>query len=321
MLGLDGPSFATGVATVAAVGFMLAAAFAHRWDYRLTRARRRDRRGADDAARARRVAAATTASTSSASTWAPSRSRRACCSGRGAAASPRVRVRGERLLAGLLTLWGVHRIATQFVSAEPGSPAYLAVHAVFITLYFLSTFAVIIMVLERARSRERAAPRAPARGRAPGDGGRAGGRHGARDPQPARGHRQRDGPAHRRGGAHRRRARDDARRRSAPRRAGSTASCPTSCTSPARRRRGARPATSARWSQHVSALIRDDRSRAPRVRREGGGRSGRAALRLRSRPGHAGAVERRAQRRRGDERPRAAVPRRRAGRTATSRWR
>ena len=28
----------------------------------------------------------------------------------------------------------------------------MAVHAVFITLYFLSTFAVIIMVLERARS-------------------------------------------------------------------------------------------------------------------------------------------------------------------------
>jgi signal transduction histidine kinase len=60
--------------------------------------------------------------------------------------------RGERLLAGLLTLWGVHRIATQFVSAEPGSAGYMTVHAVFITLYFLSTFAVIIMVLERARS-------------------------------------------------------------------------------------------------------------------------------------------------------------------------
>jgi len=60
--------------------------------------------------------------------------------------------RGERLLAGLLTLWGVHRIATQFVSTEAGSTGYMAVHAVFITLYFLSTFAVIIMVLERARS-------------------------------------------------------------------------------------------------------------------------------------------------------------------------
>jgi two-component system, NtrC family, sensor histidine kinase HydH len=60
--------------------------------------------------------------------------------------------RGERLLAGLLTLWGVHRLVTIFVTAPPGSTAYMAVHAVFITLYFLSTFAVIIMVLERARS-------------------------------------------------------------------------------------------------------------------------------------------------------------------------
>jgi signal transduction histidine kinase len=36
--------------------------------------------------------------------------------------------------------------------APPGSPEYFCVHAVFITLYFLSTFAVIIMVLERARA-------------------------------------------------------------------------------------------------------------------------------------------------------------------------
>jgi signal transduction histidine kinase len=60
--------------------------------------------------------------------------------------------RGERLLAGLLALWGIHRIATQLLSVEPATPAYLAMHATFITLYFLSTFAVIIMVLERARS-------------------------------------------------------------------------------------------------------------------------------------------------------------------------
>src|SRR5262249_2659343 len=62
------------------------------------------------------------------------------------------RFRGERLLAGSLTLWGVHRIVTQFMNIVPGSTAYLTVHAVFILLYFLSTFAVIIMVLERARS-------------------------------------------------------------------------------------------------------------------------------------------------------------------------
>jgi len=61
------------------------------------------------------------------------------------------RVRGERLLATLLTLWGFHRIVTQFVPTPLGSSAYFAVHGVYISLYFLSTFAVIIMVLERAR--------------------------------------------------------------------------------------------------------------------------------------------------------------------------
>src|SRR5438876_864933 len=35
VLNVDHSGFATSVATVAAVGFMLAAAFAHRWDYRL----------------------------------------------------------------------------------------------------------------------------------------------------------------------------------------------------------------------------------------------------------------------------------------------
>jgi signal transduction histidine kinase len=144
-------SLGTEVASVAAVGLMLAAAFAHRWDYQL---RARDvvvgavtavllalasDLGADDAVQ-RMVGVALGAVQMAAGVlfW-----------------PPRGRVtgfRGERLLAGLLTLWGVHRIATQFVSAEPGSAAYMAVHAVFITLYFLSTFAVIIMVLERARS-------------------------------------------------------------------------------------------------------------------------------------------------------------------------
>jgi signal transduction histidine kinase len=144
-------SFATEVASVAAVGLMLAAAFAHRWDYGL---RARDvvvgavtavllalasDLGPDDAAQ--RVVGVTLGAVQMAAGvlfW-----------------PPRGRVtgfRGERLLAGLLTLWGVHRIVTQFVSAEPGSAAYMTVHAVFITLYFLSTFAVIIMVLERARS-------------------------------------------------------------------------------------------------------------------------------------------------------------------------
>ena len=35
VLDVDHPSFVTDVATVAAVGLTLAAAFAHRWDYRL----------------------------------------------------------------------------------------------------------------------------------------------------------------------------------------------------------------------------------------------------------------------------------------------
>jgi signal transduction histidine kinase len=151
VLDIDQLSFAAGMATVAAVGFTLAAAFAHRWDYRL---------GGRDVLIGAGVAMLLTLTSAAGSDdegqhvvgmglgavqivagvlfW-PSRGRHAG-------------FRGERLLAGLLTLWGVHRIATQFVSTEPGSAGHLAVHAVFITLYFLSTFAVIIMVLERARN-------------------------------------------------------------------------------------------------------------------------------------------------------------------------
>jgi signal transduction histidine kinase len=145
------PSFATEVTSAAAVGLMLAAAFAHRWDYRLR-------------ARDVLVGAVTAGLLALASDFGPDEAgQRLVGVALGAVQMaagvlfwpPRGRVtgfRGERLLAGLLTLWGVHRIATQFVSTEPGSAGYMAVHAVFITLYFLSTFAVIIMVLERARS-------------------------------------------------------------------------------------------------------------------------------------------------------------------------
>src|SRR5713101_4228532 len=63
--------------------------------------------------------------------------------------------RGDRLLATSLCLWGVHRIGAEFVHAEPGSTLHLAVHTTFITLYFLSTFAIVIMVLDRARSEMR----------------------------------------------------------------------------------------------------------------------------------------------------------------------
>ena len=154
VFGLEQPGVVSGMASVAAVGFMVAAACAYRWDYRL---RGRDvllgAAGAivlalagdvggngDDGLRLVGVGLGAAQMVAGALFW-PSPDRVA-----GA------RVRGERLLAGLLMLWGVHRIATQFVTAPPGSPAYLCVHAVFITLYFLSTFAVIIMVLERARS-------------------------------------------------------------------------------------------------------------------------------------------------------------------------
>jgi signal transduction histidine kinase len=151
LLDVHYPSFATGVAMVAAVGFTLAASFAHRWDYRL---RGRDVLvgagvavllalvngvgGEDGGQRVVGVGLGAVQMAAGVLFW-PARGRM-------------TGFRGERLLAGLLTLWGVHRITTQFVSTTPGSAGYLAMHAVFITLYFLSTFAVIIMVLERARS-------------------------------------------------------------------------------------------------------------------------------------------------------------------------
>src|SRR5215510_3106454 len=149
VLGVDHPSFATGLTTIVAVGLTLAAAFAHRWNYRV---RARDVAigtvlavgltlagdAGDDAQRAVDIVLGGIQMTTGLLFW-PSQAR-----------IPRFR--GERLLAAFLTLWGLHRVATQFVSTVPGSTGYLVVHAVFILLYFLSTFAVIIMVLERARS-------------------------------------------------------------------------------------------------------------------------------------------------------------------------
>jgi signal transduction histidine kinase len=153
LLDIHHPSLATGVATVAAVGFMLAAAFAHRWDYRLrgrdvmigagiavALALASDIGSGDEAQRIVGVGLGAIQMAAGVLFWPP----------RGRVTS--IRVRGERLLAGLLMLWGLHRIAVQFVTTSPGSAGYLAVHGVFITLYFLSTFAVIIMVLERART-------------------------------------------------------------------------------------------------------------------------------------------------------------------------
>jgi signal transduction histidine kinase len=64
--------------------------------------------------------------------------------------------RAARFLSGSLALWGAYRMAFPFFEPPPGTDAYLAGHMVFMLFYFLSVFAIIIMVLDRAR-REMAA--------------------------------------------------------------------------------------------------------------------------------------------------------------------
>jgi two-component system, NtrC family, sensor histidine kinase HydH len=66
-----------------------------------------------------------------------------------------VRYRGARLLAISLWLWAIHRMASQWLHADPGTTTHFVVHATFVCLYFSSTFAIIIMVLDRARSEVR----------------------------------------------------------------------------------------------------------------------------------------------------------------------
>jgi signal transduction histidine kinase len=66
-----------------------------------------------------------------------------------------VSCRGVGLLAASFVGWGLHRIASRWVTAEPGSAMYFGVHSAFIFFYFVSTFAIIIMVLDRARSEMR----------------------------------------------------------------------------------------------------------------------------------------------------------------------
>jgi signal transduction histidine kinase len=66
-----------------------------------------------------------------------------------------VRYRGARLLAISLWLWAIHKAISQALSADPGTTTHLVVHATFVCLYFSSTFAIIIMVLDRARSEMR----------------------------------------------------------------------------------------------------------------------------------------------------------------------
>ena len=62
------------------------------------------------------------------------------------------RYRGACFLSGSLALWGAQRIASPFLSAEPGTAPFLMMQLGFLLFYFLSTFAIIIMVLDRARS-------------------------------------------------------------------------------------------------------------------------------------------------------------------------
>ena len=62
------------------------------------------------------------------------------------------RYRGTRFLAASLALWGMHRMASPFFNPVPGTSGYLSMHLAFMFVYFLSTFAIIIMVLDRARS-------------------------------------------------------------------------------------------------------------------------------------------------------------------------
>jgi len=67
-----------------------------------------------------------------------------------------VRYRGARLLAVSFWLWAIHKaVSLQLLNAEPGTTTHLIVHATFVCLYFSSTFAIIIMVLDRARSEMR----------------------------------------------------------------------------------------------------------------------------------------------------------------------
>jgi two-component system sensor histidine kinase HydH len=140
---------AAGVAAVSCLG---AAALAYRWDYGV---RRRDALGIVVAALGASIATA----------WAPGVERPvalllgAVQVTAGVTFWPRlgrtVSDRGAGLLAAALVLWGLHRIGAQLMAIEPGTTAYLGVHGTFLLLYFLTTFAVIIMVLDRARAEMR----------------------------------------------------------------------------------------------------------------------------------------------------------------------
>src|SRR5262245_3778869 len=60
--------------------------------------------------------------------------------------------RGPRFLAVALTLWGVHRMVAPFIVSGAETAQHVMMAAAFMVFYFLCTFAIIIAVLDRARS-------------------------------------------------------------------------------------------------------------------------------------------------------------------------
>jgi len=60
--------------------------------------------------------------------------------------------RGPRFLAVALTLWGLHRMVSPLIDGGPGTGPHVMMHTTFMVFYFLCTFAIIIVVLDRARS-------------------------------------------------------------------------------------------------------------------------------------------------------------------------
>jgi signal transduction histidine kinase len=59
--------------------------------------------------------------------------------------------RGCRFLASSLTLWGLSRMATAFVDVPSDSATFVVLNTALPLFYFLSVFAIIILVLDRAR--------------------------------------------------------------------------------------------------------------------------------------------------------------------------
>jgi two-component system, NtrC family, sensor histidine kinase HydH len=58
---------------------------------------------------------------------------------------------GAKLLAISLGLWGLHRLVMAFVALPPGSSAFMLVNVTLTLFYFFSAFAIILLVLNRAK--------------------------------------------------------------------------------------------------------------------------------------------------------------------------